>query len=254
MDSSNIPIMNIIDIIHIKRKAYRQTTYNKSCYVLSYRVSGESLFFYNNTSVTVKTGDILYIPCGSTYSQECQSDEIICFHLEAYSSLSDEILLFHNDNNENSYKICELFKTAYSEWERKEHNYKYKCMALLYEILSVCNINFIEQKNYPPIIKNAVNYLNDRVFDLDLSIEKLCKEANISRAYFNKHFKNAYGLTPVEYINNRRMEKAKFLLDSGNYTNEEIASLCGFNNIKYFYVVFKKNTGMTTKEYKSLDK
>lgn len=252
MNSSNVPILNILDIIRLKRKNTRQKTQNKSCYVLSCRISGESLFFYNDTSVTVKTGDILYIPYGSSYSQECKSEEIICFHLEAYSSLADKILIFRNESKENIDNICAAFKAASAEWNNKEYNYEYRCMAILYEILSAYNIRFTESKKHPAILKNAVNYLEGHISDLDFTIEKLCKETNISRVYFNKLFKNTYGITPIEYINNLRIKKAKFLLDSGNYTNGEIAQLCGFSDIKYFYVVFKKITGLTTKEYKSL--
>ena len=43
--------------------------------------------------------------------------------------------------------------------------------------------------------------------------------------------------------------KAKILLKSGIYTREEIAKQCGFNDVKYFYTVFKNITGFTTGKY-----
>ncbi len=39
------------------------------------------------------------------------------------------------------------------------------------------------------------------------------------------------------------------LLDSNLYMREEIALLCGYDNVKHFYVVFKQVTGMTTGQY-----
>ncbi len=54
----------------------------------------------------------------------------------------------------------------------------------------------------------------------------------------------------ASYINASRIDKAKMLLDSGDYRNDEVALLCGFSETKYFYTVFKKITGMTPKEYK----
>ena len=254
MKSSNIPILNILDVIYIKRENTKLKTYNKSCYVLSCRISGESVFFYNNTHVTVKAGDILFIPYGISYSQECENEEIICFHLEAYNSLPDEILVFPNEKKETADKVCALFKSASAKWRNKEYNYKYKCMAILYEILSVCDITVADSRKIPSIIKSAIKFLECHIFDLDLSIDKICKNNNLSRTHFNKLFKKTYGITPVKYINNQRIKKAKFLLRNGNYTNEEIAHLCGFGNIKYFYVVFKNITGQTTKEYRSFAK
>lgn len=253
MENSSPPILNILDMTRIIRKNAKKKTYSKACYMLSCRIRGESLFFYNGKHFEVKTGDILYIPFGSTYSQECKSEEIVCFHLEAYSSLPDKMFVFRCENEQSRDRRCTLFTDAYSAWESKEENYKYRCMSLLYEILAEGSIKFSESKKSPQIIKEAVDYLEVHLFDHDLSIEKICAENNLSRAYFNKLFKYEYGLTPVEYINKQRIKKARFFLDSGNYTNEEIAQLCGFNNIKYFYVVFKRITGLTTKEYRAID-
>ena len=73
----------------------------------------------------------------------------------------------------------------------------------------------------------------------------------MGRTDFNTAFKNIYGATPRKYIYQERINKAKILLSAGNYTNEEIASLCGFTDVKYFYIVFKKVTGMSTKQYKN---
>lgn len=253
MINSEVPIFNILEVLYLMRKHSKLKTVHKSCYVLSCRISGESNFFYNNTCSTVKTGDILFIPHGVSYSQECKNEEIICFHLEAYNELPDEILIFHNKDSATTNKVCDLFKSAYAEWKSKENNYKYKCIAYLYEILSLCNITTNDLPSIPLSLKNAVKYLEGHIFDFDLSVEQICKENALSRTYFNRLFKKTYGLTPVKYITNQRIKKAVFLLRNGIYTNEEIAHLCGFNSTKYFYVALKKITGKTTKDYRSHD-
>ena len=251
--NSDVPIFNILEILCLVRKHSKLTTVNKSCYVLSCRINGESDFFYNNTYSNVKTGDILFIPHGISYSQKCKNEEIICFHLEAYNKLPNEMLIFRNRNSETANKVCNLFRSAYTEWKRKENNYKYKCLAYLYEILSLCEITANVLPSMPLSMRNAVKFLDAHIFDLDLSVEKICKENALSRTYFNKLFKKTYGLTPIKYITNQRIKKAIFLLHNDTYTNEEIAYLCGFGNTKYFYVTFKKTTGKTTKEYRLAD-
>lgn len=253
MYNSNFPILNILDIIRLKRKNTRQHTNCKACHVLSCRISGESMFFYNNTSFAVRAGDILYIPYGASYSQECKSEDVICFHLEAYNQLSDHIMLFQSKAADVD-KICSLFRSAAEMWKSNQDNCECRCMALLYEILSAGNVRMMEPTAHPTILTNAISYLDQHIYDQDLTVGKLYQEANISRAYFNRIFRNTYHATPIEYMNNMRIKKAKFLLASGNYTNPEIAWLCGFKDVKYFYVVFKKITGMTTKEYKRSQK
>ena len=62
-----IPQVSIIDIIQSKRKNFSFKTENKSCYVLTCRIEGESLFFYNQKEQLVQKGDILYINTGISF-------------------------------------------------------------------------------------------------------------------------------------------------------------------------------------------
>ena len=243
-----IPQTTISDIIQLKRKHFSFKTQNKACYVLTCRIEGESLFFYNGEEHLVKKGDILYIPAGSSYSQACEKETLICFHLTISGQVSPNIEIFSSKDRE---KICELFVRAARLWKQKPSNYEFMCMSILYEILSNVQIRADEPPPHTTaVLKPAMAYLNTHLFDVDLSWEQVCKAAHISRTYFNKLFEQTYGCTPTVYTNTKRIERAKQFLISGSFSNEEIASLCGFNDVKYFYVVFKKITGMTTKEYK----
>lgn len=244
-----LPVLQILDVIQLKREHMKQNTKNKSCYVLSCRISGESLFYFNNKEQIVKTGEILYIPYGATYSQKCENEEIICFHLEAYCDLPDEIKIFKTKDKEY---ICSLFKKSSYEWRSGAEKSAFRCMSILYEILAQIDINSsVRNVENPPCFNRAIKYLDSHIFDGDLTVSDLCEKSNISRAYFNKLFKESFGVKPTEYINVKKINKAKFLLKSGNYTNEEIANLSGYNDIKYFYTTFKKYTGLSTKQYKA---
>lgn len=196
----------------------------------------------------MQAGDILYIPHGASYQQQCAQEEVICFHLEAYGELSDRMQIIRTENTE---EICALFRKAAELWRNKGGNYEYRCLSLLYSILAMCGEVLTATGEYPScVIRNAVDYLEAHIFDVDLTVANLCESVHISRSYFNRIMKELYGCTPKTYIHMRRIKKAKILLRNGNYTNEEIAWLCGFADVKYFYVLFKKYTGVTTGEYK----
>ena len=246
-----IPQVSIIDIIQSKRKNYSFKTENKSCYVLTCRIEGESLFFYNQKEQLVQKGDILYIPANSCYSQRCNHETIVCFHLNISGPVLSKMKLFSPEDQE---KICELFLRAERLWREKPERYEYICMAILYEIMAQIDICKEEQlplsKELP---RPAMIYLDAHLYDADLSLEQVCKAAHISRTYFNRLFSKAYGCTPTVYINQQRIKRAKQLLISGSFSNEEIANMCGFNDVKYFYVVFKKRTGQTTSDYKATE-
>ncbi len=58
-------------------------------------------------------------------------------------------------------------------------------------------------------------------------------------------------MSPVKYITQLRVEKAKELLITNRYKVSEIAEMCGFENVYYFSNVFKKQVGVSPKTYKN---
>ena len=243
-----IPQMSVIDVIKFKRSNFSFKTENKACYVLACRIEGESLFFYNDEKHVVKKGDVLFIPAGSSYAQACEREIVVCFHLNITGQVASDIKVFSPKERD---KVCELFFRAEQIWKQKEPNYEFLCMSILYEILADTQICItVPAQDSAKLLVSAMSYLDKHLFDGDLSLAQVCKEAHISRTYFNKLFCQIYGCTPTAYINRQRMERAKQLLVIGSCSNEEIASLCGFKDVKYFYVIFKRFTGFTTKEYK----
>lgn len=242
----SVPQFQILDISKIKRNAISMKTVDKNVIVISCRIKGKSSFFYNRRNITVKSGDVLYVPQGSSYRQKTMGEEVIAIHLYSSSKLLGDISVFKYDNPDY---ICELFNRCYAEFSEKSLNYEYRCMSILYEILSHMELknNYNETGN--PAFERALNYFETHMFETDFSIIELCLNAKISRAYFNQLFKKIYSVTPVAYIRTARIERAKILLRSKDYTNSEIADLCGFNDVKYFYTIFKKISGQTISQY-----
>ena len=245
-----LPQISIIDIIKLKRNNFSFKTENKFCYVLTCRTDGESLFFYGEKEQLVKRGDILYIPEKSSYSQRCDKETLVCFHLNVSGRISSEIKMFSPSDSERD-RICNLFIKAEQIWKERPENYELSCMSILYEIMAQIQLfKDDDSKSSAKLLKPAMAYIDTHLCDASLSFEEACSEAHICRTYFNKLFNQTYGCTPTEYINEQRIERGKQLLISEEFSNEEIAYLCGFNDVKYFYVVFKKITGFTTREYK----
>lgn len=83
-----------------------------------------------------------------------------------------------------------------------------------------------------------------------LTLSELTDICCMSIPSFSKKFKERTGMTAVEYINERRIEKAKALMKNQNYSLWQIAELTGFSNANYLVRVFKKVTGQTASEYR----
>lgn len=71
-----------------------------------------------------------------------------------------------------------------------------------------------------------------------------------TQAYMNRAFKRYMKLTPTEYINIKRMHSASELLLEGNLDIADICYICGFNNLSYFYAVFRQLYHCTPKAFR----
>lgn len=84
--------------------------------------------------------------------------------------------------------------------------------------------------------KNAV----DEDISRKINISLLAREANLSEFHFLRSFKNAFGVSPYQYVLMRRLDRSVELLKGGDYMLTEIAYQVGFNDIYSFSKSFKK--------------
>jgi AraC-like DNA-binding protein len=97
----------------------------------------------------------------------------------------------------------------------------------------------------------VIQFIRDHLHD-PLSIDQLSRKACMSQTHFFRCFKNELGLSPVDFINNERINLAKALLRNPAKSINDVCYGSGFNNISYFNKVFKRATGKTPSEYRSL--
>lgn len=98
----------------------------------------------------------------------------------------------------------------------------------------------------------ALEYINSHYSDCSLSLQEICEKLAISVSYFSSAFKNYTGMTFVEALTKKRMEKAMELLENTSLKTYEVAEKCGYNDANYFSALFKKATEKTPKEYAGL--
>ena len=106
----------------------------------------------------------------------------------------------------------------------------------------------VEEKS-ESIVQKAKAYINAH-YDKEISLDEMSREYEISPYYFSKLFKDEVGQNFIEYLTQIRMEKAKELLSSSEYTMKEICIMVGYADPNYFSRTFKKNVGVTPTEYK----
>jgi AraC family transcriptional regulator len=96
---------------------------------------------------------------------------------------------------------------------------------------------------------HVVDYIQKHLQE-NISIKTLSREAYMSEPHFFRCFKQQFGVSPVDYINEQRIRAAKMMLHAADYSVTEISFACGFNNLNYFLKMFKRHTGLTPAQYR----
>lgn len=94
----------------------------------------------------------------------------------------------------------------------------------------------------------AVAYVH-RHLDRHISIEELAETACMSKSTFYRYFRNEFGITPLQYVNQQRMERAQALLHDRERTVTDVSYALGFSSVSHFIDMFKKHVGQTPKTY-----
>ncbi|MEX0654368.1 MAG: AraC family transcriptional regulator [Phycisphaeraceae bacterium] len=85
--------------------------------------------------------------------------------------------------------------------------------------------------------------------DPGAAVWELAEHAGLSVTRFHERFRAEVGLTPADWRNRRRVDRAKQLLRSGRSVTE-VAMLLAFSTSQYFATVFKRHTGLTPGQYR----
>ena len=155
----------------------------------------------------------------------------------------------------------QLFIRIQERWNFGTPRERSSCRALLLELL----IEVLgEQQQYFPASRQHTqkNHTAEKIRSMlnriveDVSADKLSLESRLSSlGYSYPHlcriFKAAYGISPVTYLNNARMERACMLLKDTEMLVADIAGQVGIPNPAYFARLFTKYTGTSPRQFRS---
>ena len=98
-------------------------------------------------------------------------------------------------------------------------------------------------------LRRVIAYIDQHLVE-DLSLSDLAAVASLSPYHFARLFKTSLGSSPHQYIIHRRVERAKLLLVTTNWSLTSIAHTVGFASESHLALHFKRLTGLTPKHYR----
>lgn len=101
-------------------------------------------------------------------------------------------------------------------------------------------------------IQQAISFIYSNITNPDLNVRQMADIACLSVNQFIRRFKKATGLTPVQFLTDKRVEKAEILLLDKKIPNKDIATAVGYDNTTYFCKIFKNKTGLSPQKYRGI--
>lgn len=145
-------------------------------------------------------------------------------------------------------KIVDEVQTQALSFEDVCNHYLELLLIFLQRDTEIICTSFLEDKSSQDC-QNIKKYLDEHYAE-NITLDTLSEESGMNKYYLVHSFTKKYIRSPISYLNEKRIDESKKLLENTDYSIAEISKLIGFSSQSYFSQAFKKKTLMTPNEYR----
>lgn len=241
---------------------WNSTLHTHLCTEIFYVTRGKGLFSLDNKTFPVKEDDLVIVNPLVSHTERGIKDtsfEYIVMGIEGLTFFSNEQDEIEGCSVMNYYdykhEVLFYLKTILLEVRNKDIEYQPLCQNLL-EVLIINLMRRAQIKLEVAQVNKAnkdcvfiENYI-DSHFKEDITLDKLSEVTFLNKYHIVHAFKNYKGISPINYMIQKRIEEAKALLTTTNMQISEIAYIVGFTSQSYFAQSFKKATNISPIQYR----
>ncbi len=237
-----IKLNRFVNIYHKNHYNCPPHTHSHNEYV--YCLQGGGQIEVDGKEQDFEKGTIYIVPAGESHAEYGKNGtEIIFFHFECESFKFPTGIFNDNDGS-----LLNILRQLQAEHHSEDASSEIMKTALLIQLLIMTErskTEHVEQKKLAPILE----YI-DKNFQFEINIFELAKKLNYSYEHFRHIFKEHVGISPWNYVIEKRIEMAKHLIKTTDMSLSEIGYGCGFSSSSHFSMTFRSKTGYTPTEYK----
>ncbi len=247
IDLSNLVITKVYGAHRIinSRKGIISKRLLRERWAFALKVQGHTVYKFKQSTIHSDALHPVLLPKGSSYDWECL-EEGVCYIIEFDSPITYEspIPLYVSENS--------LIKKSFLRIEQNLATHSPFCeLEAIKECYNILLFSFsTEQQSYNPkqkkqLLQPALDYIAKYYNTTKITNDMLADYCNMSTVHFRKSFRNAFGISAINYLQNLRMEKAKAMLESDFDSITQIAESVGYNSIYHFSKMFKQHFGVS---------
>ena len=235
--------------------------------------SGQGTFQIGDEVVSVKESDLILINPNCSHTERSVSSsnplEYIVFAINNLAiGISPSTLNEDNSKDSlNTYKILNFNKkkseilynlnTLIKELEEKNLNYELACKSILtlflIQVMRNTSSDIFITENFEKVNIECMKIKNyiDSHYSENITLDFLSNLTYVNKFHLVHLFTKEMGISPINYLINKRIDESKNLLITTNYSIRDISSIVGFSNSSYFSQMFKKVTGTSPRTYRN---
>lgn len=237
---------------------YRLARDSYDSFLMMYILKGTCFVTVGSHTMQAMAGQLIFLDCYAPHAYGTDSGfETLWIHFDGpmarifYETIVSEkgSLLYPAHPDAIHRSLYNIYDTFRSRAPIAEDQISGTITNILSDLLSSEKTQQVSGKTQIGI-SEAISHIN-KYFYKSITLQELADIAALSPYYFSRVFARETGMTPHKYLISTRMANAKFLLKTSQMSVKEIAIRSGFSDESGFCTAFKKQEGMTPKEYRS---
>ena len=247
-----------VEHAHQKNTHVFDATAGKVNSSFGYILKGSTLLCSLGKTIEAPQGSLIYIPDGVRYRSMWTGNpeiEQYCIHMSPNKLSRDTSGLYYPIQvvkELSTPRTGQIFEEIYRLFSTGDRIDRLEALALYFQFYAEAAKHMEQQPQvgYNAIVADAIAYIDENYMNA-FSIQDLADRCHVSASHVYHLFKKTLGMTPTQYINEIRIEKAASKIRHSDIKLDEIACITGFSSTSYFREVFKAHTGITPAQYRT---
>ncbi|MDD3168643.1 MAG: AraC family transcriptional regulator [Eubacteriales bacterium] len=229
-------------------------------YMIAYTESGNGFLIYEDKRYELNKGDLFFINCAKDHYYETLGEhwKYRLIHFNGRNA-ADFYKMYRDNHNSkisliDDQKFLGLHEKLLITLQTMQPYQELKISSILNQILIdlICKneTDFSGELN-SSTMSSIIDYMSENI-SKTITLDDLSQKFNLSKFYFSREFKKFTGFSPIEYLIQLRIDRAKKLLLSSDQRISEVCSFVGIPDENYFSQLFKSKAGVSPLNYRKL--